>query len=175
MASTFKRSRILVDSSFQLNLLGRMLLYFFVIAFTGFHVAFFYEAMISIATNGIRKPLAELYLDFLHQQRTILFAFATLAPILLYDMLKFSHRIAGPLYRCRKIMLEMAEGKPVPAFKPRKHDMMRDLFRAFNELIVAWNHRVGPQAETVSLDEERAQPAQPPVSNNVKAAEHAAV
>jgi hypothetical protein len=54
---------------------------------------------------------------------------------------KFSHRIAGPLFRCRQVMREMTEGKTVAEFKPRKHDLLDDFVRDFNSLIREWNTR----------------------------------
>lgn len=39
-------------------------------------------------------------------------------------------------------MLEMASGKTVPEFKPRKHDLMPEFFEAFNLLIKHSNARV---------------------------------
>jgi hypothetical protein len=43
-------------------------------------------------------------------------------------------------------MEEMASGKPVPEFVPRKHDLMRELFQAFNALIKEWNNRLNAHA-----------------------------
>jgi hypothetical protein len=43
-------------------------------------------------------------------------------------------------------MQKMAEGKPVPQFKARKHDHMQDFFQAFNTLIAQWNARVSAGA-----------------------------
>jgi hypothetical protein len=42
-------------------------------------------------------------------------------------------------------MQEMAEGKPVPEFTPRRHDLMPELFEAFNCLIREWNARAGSE------------------------------
>jgi hypothetical protein len=40
-------------------------------------------------------------------------------------------------------MRDIAAGKAVPVFTPRKRDLMRDFFVSFNALIQAWNSRVG--------------------------------
>ena len=96
----------------------------------------------SLARDTPTAANVRAYADIV-RERSLLLTLILLTPVLMYDMLKFSHRIAGPLFRCRRVMLEMAEGKPVPEFKPRKRDLMRELFAAFNTLIVAWNARVG--------------------------------
>jgi hypothetical protein len=95
----------------------------------------------SLVLNDVGQGVGNLYLDFLGRQKPLLITLVLVTPILLYDLLKFSHRIAGPLYRCRHVMEEMANGKSVPAFQPRKHDLMRELFQAFNALIAEWNAR----------------------------------
>jgi hypothetical protein len=47
-------------------------------------------------------------------------------------------------------MLEMASGKTVAPFEPRKRDFMGELFQAFNALITAWNARVGSEQKAGS-------------------------
>ena len=76
------------------------------------------------------------------QHRFILIGAIVLLPVILFDLLKFSNRVAGPLYRCRKIMTQMSRGESVPEFKPRKHDLMPELFLAFDELVKEWNARI---------------------------------
>ncbi len=138
----YKRRRLWVDPPFQFRLLLRMGLYLLLFAVTVLHIGFTFHFMMDFARNGVRMGIDELYLEYLSQQTPLLYTLILLAPILLYNLLKFSHRIAGPLYRCRKVMQEMASGAPVPEFIPRKHDLMRELFQAFNELIIEWNTRV---------------------------------
>jgi hypothetical protein len=43
-------------------------------------------------------------------------------------------------------MQEMADGKAVPPFTPRKRDLMQELFATFNTLIRTWNARLGTDA-----------------------------
>ena len=47
-------------------------------------------------------------------------------------------------------MLEMASGKPVPEFKPRKQDLMPELFDAFNTLIKQCNARISETEQSRS-------------------------
>jgi hypothetical protein len=51
------------------------------------------------------------------------------------------------------MMVEMSEGKRVPAFIPRRGDLMRELFHAFNLLIDVCNARL----ETAAAQETRGQ------------------
>jgi len=137
------RTRLWVDPAFQLRLLVRMGVYFLVYAVVVWHVGFLMQLADAMLRTGLSKGFGSLYLGFIEQQRPLLYALVLVVPIIVNDLLRFSQRIAGPLYRCRKVMQEMAAGKRVPEFHPRKHDQMAELFEAFNAVIKEWNARVG--------------------------------
>ena len=142
MGSKYSRRRLWIDPGLQFRLLFRIALYLLAYAFIVVHLAFGCEALLALLSDQAVKGDTIFYFQFLSQYRFFLFGVVLLLPWLLYDMLKFSHRVAGPLYRCRKTMLEMAEGKPVPEFQPRKYDLMPELFQAFNALIKEHNSRI---------------------------------
>jgi hypothetical protein len=146
MRATFKRTRLWIDPPFQLRLLLYTGTYFLLYTVFVWHIGFFFETLRTFIGQGSMKGLGTAYAEYFHKQLPLLITFAVTTPLFLYDLLKLSHRVAGPLYRCRRVMLEMAAGKSVPEFKPRKHDLMRDLFAAFNKLIVVWNARAGASA-----------------------------
>jgi hypothetical protein len=142
MGTKFKRGRLWVDPAFQSRLMLRM--GFYLLLYTGLVMllGIVFEQLGDFGDSLTRKSPEGRSLDFLGRQKYLLFAFVLALPIILYDLLRFSHRVAGPLYRCRKVMQQMAGGEPVPEFKPRKHDLMWELFQAFNTLIKEWNTRV---------------------------------
>jgi hypothetical protein len=142
MGNKYKRTRLWVDPAFQFRLLFRMGFYLFLYTLILLHVGFASDLMADLGNNGPRQSFQAYYLEFLGRQRFFLFAVLLSLPVILYDLVRFSNRIAGPLYRCRRVMQEMASGKPVAEFQPRKRDLMRELFRTFNDLIRAWNVRV---------------------------------
>jgi hypothetical protein len=147
MSSKKSRGRLWVDPGFQFRLLSRVGLYMVAYALVIVHVAFVFEVMWALLSPRTVEWNTAFYLQFLYQYRFFLCGVVLVLPSILYDMLKFSHRVAGPLYRCRQTMLEMAEGKPVPEFKPRKHDLMPELFQAFNALIQQYNARTPTEME----------------------------
>jgi signal transduction histidine kinase len=61
-------------------------------------------------------------------------ASVVLLPLLVYDILKISHRVAGPLLRLRCEMGKLAEGHDVDSLKFREHDHWSDLADEFNRL-----------------------------------------
>jgi hypothetical protein len=120
--------------------------YLLVYAFLVAHIGFLWELTRLVFAGGAHKPTLSLYTDYLWRQQHLLFGFFLIAPAFIWDMIKFSHRVAGPAYRCRNIMNEMANGKTVPEFQPREHDLMPELFDAFNAMIKEWNKRINAEA-----------------------------
>jgi hypothetical protein len=150
----FKRTRLIVDRPVQFRLLGRLGAYLLIYTVTLLHVGFAIEVFEKVVMANDGPLVVDLYADYLVRQRALLIGMVLIMPVLLYDLLKFSHRIVGPLFRCRRWMLEMAEGKTVREFIPRKHDLMTELFEAFNVLIKSCNARAAtapgaPQAPAV--------------------------
>jgi hypothetical protein len=78
-----------------------------------FPVSFLFYVYGSIVYGRAHRGLAGLYLDFFATEKPLLTTVIVVAPLVLYDILKFSHRIAGPLYGCRRVMRDMAAGKAV--------------------------------------------------------------
>jgi hypothetical protein len=121
-----------------------------------FHASFLFYVYGDLLHEGAHRGLAGLYLDFFAHEKPLLITVLVLAPLVLYDILKFSHRIAGPLYRCRRLMRDMAAGKAVPEFRAREHDFLDDVFVDFNTLIQAWNARISSGQEVQNETEQNA-------------------
>jgi hypothetical protein len=136
-----KRTRLVVDPPVQFRLLGRLGAYLLIYTVTLLHVGFAIEVFEKVVMADDGPWVLSLYLDYLGRQKSLLIGMGLILPVLLYDLLKFSHRIVGPLYRVRRWMGDMAAGKVVREFVPRKHDLMTELFDAFNVLIKACNAR----------------------------------
>lgn len=153
MAIRHSRRRLWIKPDFQGRLLGRMganfLLYLFVICLLGF-ILFLQKVFVGEQVKGD----VGLYAAYLADLRPLLVASIILSPYFIYDLLKFSHRIAGPLYRCQAMMRQMAEGKPVPEFHPRPHDLMPEFFVDFNLLIKAHNATLAAAANGHSSAEQ---------------------
>ena len=61
-------------------------------------------------------------------------ASVVLLPIFIYDILKLSHRVAGPLERLNVEMEKLANGKDVATLRFRDGDYWPELAERFNEL-----------------------------------------
>jgi hypothetical protein len=77
---------------------------------------------------------------------TIPICFLVTLPVIGRDLLKFSHRLVGPLIRFREVMKEMVHGKPVSEVTLRPHDLPTDFLAVFNELVKTWNERLADPA-----------------------------
>ena len=146
MGQHFKRKRLWVDPPFQGRLLARLgtyaVLYFFIL----WHVGFLFEACFGANRADGTHSFSQLYVAFAGRNLALLVCFLLILPAALYDVLQFSHRVAGPLLRFRRYLDDMAAGKTVPEFRPRKHDLMRELFASFNGLVKRWNARLSQEA-----------------------------
>ena len=58
-----------------------------------------------------------------------------------------SHKVAGPLYRFKKVMKEVADGDMSVRMKLRKGDQLDDVAEAFNEMMDALERRGGGTPE----------------------------
>ena len=144
MAPQFKRKRLWINRAFQARLLTRLVVYLLVFFALVWHTCFVFEILPGLVdSNNLGTGIGGLYLQCLGRQKPLLLALLVTLPAALYDLLRFSHRIAGPLYRCQRVMEEMAAGRAVPEFAPRGGDHMPEFFEAFNALIQQWNARAG--------------------------------
>lgn len=80
--------------------------------------------------------LTQFVAEFTDRQSPILLAMSVLCPILIWDMLRYSHRIAGPLYRFRKALTDHIAGGPLQKIKLRDGDMLKDFEETWNEFVL---------------------------------------
>lgn len=149
MKATFKRTRLWIDPSLQLGLLVRLTLHLVTCALVLLHVAFLYEVMANLPAV-LSQGVLTFYREFFARQAPLFVGLLAILPIFLYDMVKFSHRFAGPLYRYRKTLEAMAADKPVQAVKTRKNDLLREWLPVFNAVIRKWNEMKGTSGTQVT-------------------------
>lgn len=62
-----------------------------------------------------------------------------LLPLVIYDMLVSTNKVAGPIYRLRKEMRTVIDGEEVNQLKFREGDAFQELAEDFNELVAYVN------------------------------------
>ena len=153
-----KRSRLYVDKETQGRLLWRMATYATLYHIAFWHVVFMYYLLgdtVFAGTVGERaKRIQVLYVQFFHDNAWLMSAFLAMVPILVFDMLRFTNRIFGPLHRCRVLIQQMVDGKPVSQIHLRKGDLMTKYVGVINQLVQRCNDRLG-EVDSPAEDEQK--------------------
>ena len=79
--------------------------------------------------------IGELYGKFMVEYLPITVTALLLLPVVIYEMVRQTHRIAGPLVRFSNAMQEMQDGKVIQPVKLREGDMLTDFESLFNEFV----------------------------------------
>ena len=128
MKKTF-RSRLLIDSNLQGALLCRVMLYWFLCVFVMLVLAGL-QALWSSPGVSSALLLSRAMLAF----GPALIASLVVLPVVLFDALRFSHRIAGPMHRLKSVSRQLADGERVSPVKFRDGDYWNDLAEQFNRI-----------------------------------------
>lgn len=133
---SMKKRRVRFVEKFQLRLAIRMLVYWFVYQLTLWNIMFCWYMF----RNGPGN-LLEQYGKFTAEYYPILLSFLVLVPPIIWDAVKFCHRVGGPIYRVRMTMLDFADGAPWRTIQFRKGDELPELEEAFNRMVKAMQER----------------------------------
>ena len=133
MSKSFKhkRSKVLVQKAIQGNLAIRCTLYWFFCLCT----IFLFVAVAS-AFSGDLKPAGQLFGDIWKQYSVAVLASVFLLPFVVWDVIKFSHRVVGPLIRLEAEMRKFAEGGPGRPVRFRDDDYWHGLAEQYNKIVV---------------------------------------
>lgn len=133
----FRKSKY-VNSLLQGNLMLRMVMYWAIYNFA-LLAALVGESLMRVIPDllsGARDYSFDQFVsEFTDRQSPMLLAMSVLCPILIWDMLRYSHRIAGPLYRFRKALIDHMAGEPLQKIKLRDGDMLLDFQDTWNEFV----------------------------------------
>jgi hypothetical protein len=115
----FKRKQLLVDPKVQGFLILRVILYYLASILSIEFLGLTWQII-----TGPEQPTFAAYFTAHHWPAVggrLLLASLILVPIL-YDMLHFSNRFAGPVFRMRRILRTVAQGGPVEVVRLRSGD-----------------------------------------------------
>jgi len=140
VAVPFKRSKLFVNRGIQGAMALRFGMYWVIYHLCLWHGAFMYFYLRSrlsqlTGNDGPMLPLNEMYGKFLTEYLPIAVAATLLWPIVIYELVRQTHRIAGPLVRFSNAMRDMMAGKTIQPVKLRDGDMLGDFEKIFNEFI----------------------------------------
>jgi hypothetical protein len=141
--ATRKRKRFLVDRAVQGRLVIRAGIYWLfcilsIVTFTACWIAFTEQPANS----------SDLFARLRSGYAPAFFASLIMLPIVLYDIVRFSNRFAGPLRRIRTLVKAMADGETADPIKIRDGDFWRDFADDFNRLAQRVNQLQDPSTAT---------------------------
>ncbi len=132
------RSKLLVDWNIQGRLILRLAAYwllYHLVVWNGLF-AFQYSQHCLAATNV--QPLGEFYRDFCARHAAVALFAVALLPMFFIDLLRLTHRIAGPIVRIRATLRRMAAGETVHPIHLRPGDLLTEIRDALNEYIATY-------------------------------------
>lgn len=165
-----QRKKLFVNAGIQGKMALRFGFYWVIYHLCLWNGAFMYFFMRSRLSQltGSGEPmlsLSELYSKFLSEYLPLTMAATLLLPIVIYELIRQTHRIAGPLVRFSNVMKEMMAGKTVQPVKLREGDMLTDFEKLFNEFIAFHQSRKAAVASDSHKSLEAAEEPQLVASN----------
>lgn len=88
---------------------------------------------VTASMSGSSLSLQDLYGQFVRDYYPVVICALGSLPIVLIDMMKLTHRVAGPLVRVRQALRDVTAGKRIAPLKFRKGDLLVDLEDDFNK------------------------------------------
>lgn len=130
-----KRRVYFIEPSFQLRFISRTFLFILVgsLITAG---SVYYTAWSELGDKlAAVYPQGRLLAIFTKVNLQVLASLVLALPILLYISMRISHRIAGPIYRIKKELAEIAKGRLDTQVKLRQRDEMQDVAQSINQML----------------------------------------
>ncbi|MCG8448619.1 MAG: hypothetical protein MI725_03440 [Pirellulales bacterium] len=138
------RKKKFVDSQVQGKLVRRLVLHWLTFFMAGSVLAF----CLQVLTNPFLS-IGEQFQQMWWTHGPFLLVMLFLLPVFVLDTIRLSHRFAGPIYRLRQTIHNIACGDPPPRLKFRDFDFWQGLAEDFNRMV----DRLKSQDTEVHYDE----------------------
>jgi hypothetical protein len=136
------RKKLLVSQAIQGRVLRHVAVYWLIYHFFLWHTLFVVDGL----RGGDSLPFMDRYANFFQEHFLIVACGVAILPIVIWDMLKLTHRIAGPFVRFECALKEMAKGKQISGIDLRKKDLVTEFLAVFNEFIEYHNQAIACKA-----------------------------
>ena len=136
----YPRKRLFVNREIQGRLLGRTALYWVLYHAVLWMAMFFYryaEHRGAVMAGAEPRSFGDLYGQFVHEHHSMWFCAFVILPIVLWDLLKFSHRVVGPLVRFQRTLESLTAGEAIQEVRLRNGDLLFDLQHTFNQYLAS--------------------------------------
>jgi methyl-accepting chemotaxis protein len=138
MSKKFLRKKLFVNSFAQGRTVAHVAFYWGVYHLILWHVMFLYRYFQyrgELVAGAAPRTFNELYSEFTLTHFSIIVCGLAILPLVIWDVIKFTHRIVGPLVRLQNCLGQLARGEKVVELRFRKGDLLVDLQNAFNAFL----------------------------------------
>lgn len=124
-----KRRQLFVDPAVQTAFVLRAVFYWVTCMVTVVMMLCF-TSMLAEPARLFYPNADSLWFRFVPTALTALF----MLPMIIFDMLRLSNRLVGPVFRLRRALRQLADGQPVQPIHFRDGDFWRDFADEFNTI-----------------------------------------
>lgn len=139
-AKLHPRKRLFVNREIQGRLLARTALYWMLYHGVLWMAMFLYryaEYRGAVQAGAPLRPFADLYGQFVNEHFSMWVCAIAILPIVLWDLLKFSHRVVGPLIPFQRAIESLTAGEQVSELRLRHGDLLSNLQSSFNQYLTS--------------------------------------
>ncbi|OYP36861.1 hypothetical protein [Rhodopirellula sp. MGV] len=123
-----QRRRFLVDPPVQLAIIRRMLMHWTIALGSLMLIGIAVQLIFAAENVSVMQAISQSY----SAQAPLLALMFVLMPVYAWDVIKLSHRFAGPMLRLRAILSELADGGTAMKLKFRPGDFWHETAEDFN-------------------------------------------
>ena len=105
---------------------------------------------------GPAKPLSDRLKELWSFFGPVAVVSLLLLPGVIFDLMRLSNHFVGPVFRLRRSMRDLAQGRPVAAVRFREGDFWQDFADDFNTVAARAGRAVGPPPAMDSVPAEDA-------------------
>lgn len=132
------RRKQFVSGRIQGRLMLQIVLYWGLYHLFLWHAMFLYgyaDLRLSAVSSHTATSIREYYGHFSQEYFPVVICALATLPIVVLDMMKLTHRIAGPMIRFQDTLRDLTAGKTVKPIKLRKGDLMTEFQDEFNRYL----------------------------------------
>ncbi len=130
-----QRQKLLIDKKVQGDLTARVLVYWLFYTGASFCILAGFPVVVSWMVAGNSVSAWSIIGDTFGKFWPAFAASFFLVPLAIRDVLQMSNRFAGPIYRLRRGLVELGEGKPARHLHFREKDYWRDAADEYNRVV----------------------------------------
>lgn len=143
------RRKLLVDRYLQGRLILRVVAYWGIYHTALWHAVFlvrYVQHRLQGLSGAEVSSFSDQYMLALRDSQALIVAAALLLPAIVWETLRQSHRIAGPLYRFQETLKALMGGATPAPIRLRRGDLLKSFEQTMNDFLEFYAERQGQSA-----------------------------